>query len=77
MCIQDPTRPGRPGRTTLEDYLAFRDRAKSLCKLAAHAGIEAPLGNDDPAEVRAQNEGVQKNSLVRSTATNYPLATRR
>ena len=51
---QDPTRPGRPDRTTLEDYLAFRDRAKSLGKLAAHAGIEAPLGNDDPAETRAQ-----------------------
>src|SRR5262245_36939857 len=50
----DPTRPGRPGRTTLEDYLAFRDRAKSLGKLAAHAGVEAPLGNDDPAETRAQ-----------------------
>jgi predicted permease len=51
---QDPTRPGRPGGTTLEDYLAFRDRVKSLGKLAAHAGIEAPLGNDDPAETRAQ-----------------------
>jgi predicted permease len=51
---QDPTRPGRPGGTTLEDYLAFRDRAKSLGRLAAHAGIEAPLGNDDPAETRAQ-----------------------
>jgi predicted permease len=51
---QDPTRPGRPDRTTLEDYLAFRDRAKSLGKLAAHAGIEAPLGDDDPAETRAQ-----------------------
>src|SRR5215510_9785650 len=31
---QDPTRPGAPDRTTLEDYLAFRDRAKSLGKLA-------------------------------------------
>jgi hypothetical protein len=51
---QDPTRPGRPGGTTLEDYLAFRERAKSLGRLAAHAGIEAPLGNDDPAETRAQ-----------------------
>src|SRR5262245_23118672 len=51
---QDPTRPGRPDRTTLEDYLAFRDRAKTLGKLAAHAGIEAPLGDDDPAETRAQ-----------------------
>ena len=45
MHTQDPTRPGRPGRTTLEDYLAFRDRTKSLCKLAAHAGIEAAGDN--------------------------------
>jgi len=51
--IQDPTRPGLPGSMTLEDYLAFRDRSKSLGKLAAHARIEAPLENDDPAEVRA------------------------
>src|SRR5262245_26619849 len=50
---QDPTRLGLPGSTTLEDYLAFRDRAKSLGKLAAHARIEAPLGNDDTAEVKA------------------------
>src|SRR5262245_57274399 len=50
---QYPTRPGQPGMTTLEDYLAFRDRAKSLGKLAAYARIEAPLGTDDPAETRA------------------------
>src|SRR5262245_453540 len=50
---QDPTRSGRTGRTTLEDYLAFRDRAKSLGKLAAYARIEAPLEIDDPAETYA------------------------
>src|SRR5262245_64981022 len=27
---KDPARPGSPGAATLEDYLAFRDRAKSL-----------------------------------------------
>ncbi|HEU0176009.1 MAG TPA: ADOP family duplicated permease [Blastocatellia bacterium] len=50
---QDPTRPGQPGMTTLEDYLAFRDLAKSLGKLAAYTRIDASLGNDDSAETRA------------------------
>lgn len=49
----DPTRPGPAGKTTLEDYLAFRDQAKSLRNLAAYAEIEAPFGHDDPVEVRA------------------------
>ncbi len=49
---QDPTRPGRPGEATLEDYLALRDRAKSLRHLAAYADFYAPLGQDDPVEVR-------------------------
>jgi predicted permease len=49
---KDPTRPGRPGEATLEDYLAFRDRAKSLGNLAAYADFYAPLGADDPVEVR-------------------------
>src|SRR5215813_8511493 len=49
----DPTVLGRPGETTLEDYLAFRDQSKSLRNLAAYARIEAPFGRDDPAEARA------------------------
>ncbi len=49
----DPQRPGRPGGTTLEDYLAFRDRAKALRDVAAWADFRAPLGQDDPGEVRA------------------------
>src|SRR5215813_7449029 len=49
----DPTVLGRPGETTLEDYLAFRDQSKSLRNLAASARIEAPFGRDDPAEARA------------------------
>src|SRR5262249_60957294 len=31
---KDPARPSRPGATTLEDYLAFRDQAKSLGDVA-------------------------------------------
>jgi hypothetical protein len=34
---RDPMRPGRAGAATLEDYLAFRDGAKSLCNLAAYS----------------------------------------
>jgi len=49
----DPTRPGRYGAATLEDYLAFRDGAKSLRDLVAYADFRAPLGKDDPAEARA------------------------
>jgi predicted permease len=48
----DPTRPGRPWKTTLEDYLAFRDRAKSLRNLAAYGQADVPLGQDDPVGVR-------------------------
>jgi predicted permease len=47
----DPLRPGQPGDTTLEDYLAFRDQAKSLGKLAAYGDFVAPLGQDDPVSV--------------------------
>lgn len=49
---KDPTRPGRPGEMTLEDYLAFRDRAKSLGNLAAYARFDTLLGQDDPGETR-------------------------
>jgi predicted permease len=49
---RDPTRPGRYGAATLEDYLAFRDGAKSLRDLVAYADFYAPLGKDDQGEVR-------------------------
>jgi predicted permease len=49
----DPRRPGAWGETTLEDYLAFRDGAKSLRNLAAYADFYAPLGKDDPVGVRS------------------------
>ncbi|HSB09709.1 MAG TPA: ABC transporter permease [Blastocatellia bacterium] len=50
---KDPLRPGSPGETTLEDYLAFRDRTKSMRSLAASSDIYVSLGQDDPREVRA------------------------
>lgn len=49
---RDPTRQSHYGAATLEDYLAFRDGAKSLGKLAAYADFRAPLGKDDPVESR-------------------------
>jgi predicted permease len=48
--IQDPTRPRAPGTTTLEDYLAFRDRARSLRDVAAWAGFDAMIGANDSSE---------------------------
>jgi predicted permease len=48
----DPRRPGAWGETTLEDYTAFRDGAKSLRNLAAYAEFYAPLGKDDPVGAR-------------------------
>ncbi len=59
----NPTRPGRPRDTTLEDYLAYRDRAMSLRNLAAWAPFDVPLGQDDPVEVR----------VVLVTSTYFPL----
>jgi predicted permease len=54
---QEASQPGKPGATTLEDYLAFRDRARSLYDVAAWAKCEAPLGlpgeGADPSGVRA------------------------
>ena len=49
----DPTRYVRPRNTTLEDYLAFRERAKSLGDLVAWAQIEAPFGQDNLVVARA------------------------
>ncbi len=49
---KDSAPPGRPGEATLEDYLAFRDRAKSLRNLAAYADFYAPLGKGDSVEAR-------------------------
>ncbi len=49
---KDPARPSRPGATTLEDYVAFRDRAKSLHSLAGWAWFSMLLGEEDKAEVR-------------------------
>ncbi len=50
----DPLRPSHPGATTLEDYIAFRDRAKSLSNLAASAQFDPLFGHEDQAEVRAR-----------------------
>jgi hypothetical protein len=49
---RDPARPGEPGRSTLENYVAFRDQAKSLRNLAAYCQFDTLLGHDDPVEVR-------------------------
>jgi putative ABC transport system permease protein len=48
----DPVRPGRPGPTTLEDYLAFRDQARSLSVVAAWHTSRGMLGEEDAPEVR-------------------------
>jgi predicted permease len=49
---KDPARAGRVGGTTLEDYLAFRDRARSLRDVAAWAQVGGTLGDEDAPEVR-------------------------
>jgi MacB-like periplasmic core domain len=43
---------GRPPVMTLEDFLAFHDRSKSLRNLAAWADHYALLGQEDPIETR-------------------------
>lgn len=48
---RDTLRPGRPGDTTLEDYFAFRDRARSLRDLVASTDFRPSL-EDDPSETR-------------------------
>jgi putative ABC transport system permease protein len=47
----DPTHPGRPGRTTLEDYRAFRDHAHSLRDPVAWHRVTAPLGENESSEM--------------------------
>lgn len=49
----DPLHSANPAQTTLEDFLAYRDRAKSLRDLAAYMDFHASLGKDDTSEVRA------------------------
>jgi predicted permease len=49
----DPARFVIPRNITLEDYLAFRDGAKSLRALTALGEVSAPFGQDDPAVTRA------------------------
>lgn len=49
----DPKQPGRPADMTLDDYLAFRGETKSIRMLAASCDFYAPMGDDDPVEVRA------------------------
>src|SRR5437867_993669 len=48
---KDPANPGFPHRLTLQDYLAFRDNARS-CDLAGSAQFNAQLGEDASANVR-------------------------
>src|SRR5262245_57794902 len=43
---------GRPPVMTLEDFLAFHGRAKSLRNMAAWADHSAPLGQEDSIEIR-------------------------
>jgi predicted permease len=50
---RDPLRPGRPGDTTLADYFAFRDRARSLRELIASTDFRPAL-EDDPSETRVR-----------------------
>jgi predicted permease len=49
----DPTRFVIPRSITLEDYLAFRDGAKSVRTVTALAAVTAPFGQGDPAVTRA------------------------
>ena len=50
---KDPARAGSAGGTTLEDYLAFRDRARSLRDVAAWAQVGGTLGDEDAPGARA------------------------
>jgi predicted permease len=47
-----PTRPGRAGGVTLEDYLALRESSRTLHEATAWLETFGPLGQDDPAQVR-------------------------
>jgi predicted permease len=46
----DPAQPGRRGRTTLEDYRAFRDQAQSLRDVVAWHRVTASLGQNESSE---------------------------
>jgi predicted permease len=48
---RDPAHPGFPQKLTLQDFLAFRDNARS-CDLAGSAQFNAQIGEDDRANVR-------------------------
>lgn len=50
---RDSSQPGQPGWATLDDCLAFQDRAQTLRNLAAYSQFETSLGQDDPVNVRA------------------------
>src|SRR5215470_12773456 len=50
---RDPVRPGRPGDTTVEDYIAFRDKARSVRDLVASTDFRPSL-EDDPSETRVR-----------------------
>ncbi len=47
----DPAHPGQPGKTTLEDYRAFREHAKSLRDVVAWRRVTAPLGRNESSEM--------------------------
>lgn len=47
----DLAHPGQPGRTTLEDYRAFRDHTRSLRDVVAWHRVTAPLGQNESSEM--------------------------
>jgi predicted permease len=47
----DLAHPGQPGKTTLEDYRAFREHAKSLRDVVAWQRVTAPLGRNESSEM--------------------------
>jgi len=47
----DLAHPGQPGKTTLEDYRAFREHAKSLRDVVAWQRVTAPLGRIESSEM--------------------------
>jgi predicted permease len=47
----DPANPGQPGRTTLEDYRAFREHTQSLSDVVAWQRVPAPLGRNESSEM--------------------------
>jgi predicted permease len=49
----DPVRPGPPGNPTWDEYVAFREQARTVRDLAAWTRFEAILGTADAQPVRA------------------------